>query len=51
MISYEQARVEHTYTQINILLKSVTSRRHPRRMKTVIGVSPGTSKTRRRYYL
>ncbi|CAG8669385.1 11515_t:CDS:2 [Funneliformis mosseae] len=40
-----RARVEHTYTQITNLLKSATSRRRPRRMKTDIDVSPGTSKT------
>ncbi|CAG8667593.1 1419_t:CDS:10 [Funneliformis caledonium] len=35
-----RARVEHTYTQITNLLKSATSRRRPRRMKTDIDVSP-----------
>ncbi|CAI2190104.1 846_t:CDS:2, partial [Funneliformis geosporum] len=43
-----RARVEHTYTQITNLLKSATSRRRPRRMKTDIDVSPGTSKTLRK---
>ena len=48
MISYEQTRVEHTYTLITNLLKSATSRRHPRRMKTDVDVSLGTSKTHRK---